>query len=78
MKAPRYARYGINMPTETPSWPWEVVTVVFVSDLPESMASGYTSIHLIVDQPAGIAIYTLCWKDIDSPELAWLFFDHIT
>jgi len=49
IKAPRHARHGINMPLETPSLPWEGVTMDFVSDLPESTASGYTGILIIVD-----------------------------
>ena len=35
IKAPRHARNGINMPLETPSRPWEGVTMDFVTDLPE-------------------------------------------
>jgi len=42
-------RHGINMPFETPSRPWNGVTMDFVTDLPESMASGYTGILIIVD-----------------------------
>ena len=42
----------------------------FVTDLPESMASGYTGILVIVDRLTKMAIYLPCRKDIDSPELA--------
>jgi len=49
IKAPRHARHGINMPLEIPSQPWEGVTMDFVTDLPESTASGYTGILVIVD-----------------------------
>jgi hypothetical protein len=48
-----------------------------VTDLPESMASGYTGILVIVERLKNLAIYLLCWKYIDSPELARLFFEHI-
>jgi len=74
IKAPRHARHRINMPLEIPSWPWEGITMNFVTDLPESMASGYTGILIIVDRLTKMAIYLPCRKDIDSPELAQLFF----
>jgi len=61
------------MPLKIPSWPWEGVTMNFVTDLPESMASGYTGILIIVDGQTKMAIYLPCRKDIDSPELARLF-----
>jgi len=50
IKAPRRARYGINMPLEIPSRPWEGLTMAFVTDLPESTASGYTVMLVIVDR----------------------------
>jgi len=49
----------------------------FVTDLPESMALGSTGILVIVDRLTKMAIYSLCRNDIDSPELARLFFEHV-
>jgi hypothetical protein len=49
----------------------------FVTDLPELTASGYTGIKVIMDQLTKMAIYILCQKDIDSPELAQLFLEHM-
>jgi len=49
IKAPRHARRGLNMPLQLPSKPWEGVTMDFVTDLPESTASKYTGILVIVD-----------------------------
>jgi len=57
IKALRYARHGINMPLEAPSRPWEGVTMDLVTDLPESTASGYTGILVIVDRLPKMAIY---------------------
>jgi len=37
------------MPFETPSQPWEGITLDFITDLPESLALGYTGILVIVD-----------------------------
>jgi transposase InsO family protein len=49
----------------------------FVTGLPESTASGYTGILIIVDRLTKMAINLPCQKDIDTPELARLFFEHI-
>jgi len=77
IKAPRHARYGINTPLERPSRPWEGVTMDFVSDLADSTALGYTGILAIVDRLTKMSIYLPCRHDIDSPELARLFLEHI-
>ena len=77
IKAPQHARQGINIRLEAPSRPWEGVTMDFVTDLPESMALGSTGILVIVDRLTKMAIYSLCRNDIDSPELARLFFEHV-
>jgi len=57
IKAPRHARHMINMPLGAPSQPWEGVTMDFVTDLPDSTASGYTGILVIVDRLTKMAIY---------------------
>jgi hypothetical protein len=49
----------------------------FVTDLPESTASAYSGILVIVDRLTKMAIYLPCRKDIDSPELARMFFEHV-
>jgi hypothetical protein len=77
IKAPQHARHGTNMPQRPPSRPWKGVTMDFVTDLPESTDSGYTAILVIVDRLTKMAIYLLCRKDIDSPELARMFFKHV-
>jgi len=51
INAPRHARHGINMPPVPLSRPWQVVTMDFVTDLPQSTASGYSGIlvnHLVM------------------------------
>jgi hypothetical protein len=77
IKASRHARYGVNMPLEMLSRPLEGVTMHLYTDLPESTAFGYTGIVVIMDRLTKMAIYLPCQKDIDSPELARLFFEHI-
>jgi len=57
IKAPRHARHGINMPLETPSRPWEGVTMGFITDLRESTVSCYTGIVVGADRLTKMAIY---------------------
>jgi len=76
INAPRHACYGLNMPLSPPSCPWEGLTMDLVTDLPESTASGYTGILVIVDRLTKMAIYLPCRKDIDYPELARMLFEH--
>jgi len=49
IKARRHAHHGTNMPIPPPSRPLEGVTMDFVTDLPESTASGYTGILVIIN-----------------------------
>jgi len=77
IKAPRHAHHGTNMTVSALSRPWDGVTVDFVSDLPDSTASGYTRILVIVDRLTKMAIYIPCRKDTDSTELARMFFEHV-
>ena len=50
IKALRNARHGVNMPLPPPLHPWEGITMDFVTDLPESINSGFTGIAVIVDR----------------------------
>jgi len=77
IKAPRHASHGMNMPLERPSRTWECITMDFVTDLPETTAPGYTAILVIVNWLMMMAINLPWWKDIDLPELAWFFFEHV-
>jgi hypothetical protein len=49
----------------------------FVTELPESTKSGYTGILVIVVRLTKMVIYLRCPNDIDSPELAQIFFGHV-
>jgi len=77
IKAPQHARHGLNMPLQPPSQPWEGVTMDFVTDLPEPTTSAYTGILVVVDRLTKMVIYLPCRKDIDSPELAQMFFEQV-
>jgi len=58
------------MPLSVPFRHWERLTMDFVTDLPQSTASGYNEILVIVDCLPKMAFYLPCRKDIDYPELA--------
>jgi len=72
IKAPRHAHHGTNVPLPPPSRPSEGDTMHFVTDLPETTASGCTGILVIVDRLRKMAIYLPCRKDNATPELAQL------
>jgi hypothetical protein len=49
----------------------------FVTHLPESPKSRNTGILVIIDRLGKMAIYLCCRKNIDSPELGSMFFEHV-
>jgi hypothetical protein len=49
----------------------------FVTNLPESTASAYTGILVVVDRLRKMAIYLLFCKDVASPELARMFLEEV-
>jgi len=65
------------MSLSPPSCHWEGLTVNFITDLPDSTASGYTGILVIIDHVTEMATYLLCKSDINSWELARMFFEHV-
>jgi len=77
IKVPWHARHENNLFFETPSWQGEAVTMDFVTDLPESTALSHTGILVIVAWLKKMAIYLPWRKDIDSLELALLFFENL-
>jgi hypothetical protein len=77
IKAPPHARYGLNMPLSPPSRPWEGLTIDFVIDLPVSTASGDTGMMAIVDGLTTMVIYLPWRQEIDSQEIARMFFKHV-
>jgi hypothetical protein len=62
---------------KTPSGPLEGVMMDIVTDLTESTVLAYSGILIIVDRLTMMTIYLLCQKDINSPELPRLFFEHV-
>ena len=77
IKAPCHAHYALNMPLSPPSRHWKGLTRDLITDLPEAAASGHTGILVIVDHLTKMVINLPWRKDIDSPELAQMFFEHV-
>ena len=73
IQAPRHAHHSTNMPLLPLSWPGKGDTMDIVTDCPESAASGYLGIFVVIDRLAKMATYLPCGNYIDSPELAWMF-----
>lgn len=77
IEAPRHGCYGLNMPLPPRIHPWKGLTMDLVTDLPVSMASGYTGILVFVDCLTEMATDLPCRRDIYSPELAQMLFQHV-
>jgi hypothetical protein len=69
IKAQRHVHHGLNMLLQAPSRPWEGVMMHCVTVPPESTASKYTVIIVIVNRLTQMVTYLPFRKDIDSPEL---------
>jgi len=76
IKALRHARYGLSMPPPPPYRPCEGLTTDYVTNVPESTASRFTGILVIIDRLPNMETYLPCRKHIDSPELARMVFEH--
>jgi len=92
IKAPQHAHHGMPI-TARPSWhahhgtnmrlppppsrPLDGVTMDFLTDLPESTASRFMGILVIVDQLTKMVNHLPHRKNTDSPELAGMFFKHV-
>jgi transposase InsO family protein len=74
-KSTRHAPYGLLHPLPIPETPFEVVTMDFITDLPESRvgATVYNACMVVVDKLTKMVHYVPSWKDINAQELAQLF-----
>jgi hypothetical protein len=63
-------------PLGIPEFPWEIVGISYVTDLPKSGTNGYTSIFLMVCHLKKMAHFVPCHKEITAEESADLFIDH--
>ncbi|QRV87090.1 Retrovirus-related Pol polyprotein from transposon [Ceratobasidium sp. AG-Ba] len=74
-KPRRHGKQGYLQPIPIPEQPFEVITVDFIMDLPES--SGYNAILVIVDKLTRYAHFIPCHTHINEIDSAKLFRDHI-
>lgn len=74
-KPRRHGPVGLLQPIPIPQQPFDVVTMDFIPDLPES--EGMNNILVIVDKLTKYAIFIPCCTAITAKETADLFFHHI-
>jgi len=66
---------GLLQPIPIPTRPFEVVSMDFIPELPES--NGFDNILVIVDKLTKYGIFILCSTKITDEETAKLFFKHV-
>jgi hypothetical protein len=59
-----------------PEYPWEIVGIDYVSDLPKSGTDGCPSVFIMVRHLTKMAHFVPCHKEITAEESANLFIDH--
>ena len=74
-KPKRHGQRGFLQSIPIPSQPFEVITMDFIMDLPES--NGYNAILTIVDKLTKYAHFIPCNTSINEEETARLFHNHI-
>ena len=75
IKLVRHASYGLLKMLEVPFWRWSSVSLDFITRLP--MSNGFNALLVVVDHLSKIAYYISTTSDINSKQLAKLFFDNI-
>ena len=71
----RHAAYGLLQPIPIPTQPFEVITMDFIMELPES--EGYDGVLVIVDKLTRYAFFIPVKTTIDAEGVAALVFKHI-
>ncbi|QRV94990.1 Retrovirus-related Pol polyprotein from transposon [Ceratobasidium sp. AG-Ba] len=74
-KPKRHGKIGYLQPIPIPEQPFEVITLDFIMDLPDS--KGFNAILVIVDKLTRYAHFVPCTTNINEVETAELFRDHI-
>jgi len=75
IKPVRYALYGLLKPLQVPFRKWSTVSLDLVTGLPKS--NSYNALLVVVDRLSTIAHYIPTTMDVNSKEVAKLFFDNI-
>ena len=63
-------------PLGIPEYPWEIVGIDYVADLPKSGIDGYTSVFIMVCHLTKMAYFVPCHKEITTEELAVFCVNH--
>ena len=63
-------------PLGIPEYPWEIIGIDYVIDLPKSGINGYTSVFIMVCHLTKMAHFVPCHKEITAEESTDLFIDH--
>lgn len=75
IKPARHAPYGFLSPLTVPQRRWESCSMDFIVGLPVS--DGKDALFVVVDRLTKMAHFIPCTSEIDSPEAARLFADHV-
>ena len=75
VKARRGRPFGLLQPMPIPAQPWDVVSMDFIVDLPESR--GYNAIMVVIDYVSKQAHFVPTKPLLTALQLAKLFFKHI-
>ena len=74
-KPSRHKQYGLLKSLPVPDVPWKSISMDFIVSLPES--NNYTAILVIVDRLTKMSHFIPTTNNVDAPQTAQLFFDHI-
>ena len=74
-KPRRHAPIGLLQPIPIPSRPFEVITIDFIPELPDS--NGFDNVLVVVDKLTKFGIFIRCTTGITEEETAALLFKHV-
>jgi hypothetical protein len=63
-------------PLGIPEYPWEIVGIDYVTDLPKSGTDGYISVFIMVCHLTKMAHFVPCHKEITTKESTNLFINN--
>src|SRR5258705_13962733 len=75
IKPARHAPYGLLKPLEVPFRRWSSISLDLITGLP--MSNGFDALLVMVDCLSKMAHYIPTTSDINSEQIAKLFFDNI-
>ena len=70
-----HAPYGLLKTLEVPVWQWSSVSLDLITGLP--MSNGFNALLIVVDRLSKVPYYIKTTADVNSKQVAQLFFDNI-